>query len=457
MSRFCAATTALLLALTTIAIAQEAWWEYYDSALSDIKTNNWSLAEQKLKASLKLQPNQGKKVRAYGARFIRYFPEYYLGVVAFNTGRYQEALELFLKVQNAGLITQGDAEYSELTTFSKQAMAKMNPSASQAPSAPTPEQQFATLMDQGGKAFAGRNYDQARNLANQALAMGINDQKANDLLRKIDIADNTDKLSAAIDKGDLALAQQLAPRVESLDPQSPEVVRLKQALAKQSDEEKLQQFSAALTRAERELASGNFARARDLAGQAKVIPGMDTQKARALLERIDDAENAALRLKSPPASTAQDQPGSQRFAAVMEEATHEFGLKNYAKARDLAAQAQALPGADLQKAAALSARIDLAESVTAFYSGQYKQSLQLLEQLATTRKDSATVYFYLACSNAALAFEQSRLAGGPAQKEQLLSKAREQFAQARKLDPLLKYDQQFISPRILQLYESQTK
>lgn len=468
---------------SSVLFAQESWWEYYDQALSDIKAKNWVLAEERLKASLKLQPNQGRKVRAYGARFVRYFPEYYLGVVAFNTGRYQEALEHFLKVQNAGLITQGDPEYAELNTLSQQAMAKMNPSTSPpAPATQTPEQQFASLLEQAGKSFASKNYEQARTLANQALALGVDDHKANELLKKIDLADNTDRLSAAIDQSNWTDAQKLAAKVEALDPQNPEVMRFKQLMSKQEMEQEDQQFNGLIAQAQKELASGNYAKARVFVKQAQSLPGVDLAKVSDLMHQIDIAEKLSLlRAAVSKKDWAQSQklvaslelldsnnPELARLRAMIvpgpaeEKVTSDDSLKLLREAVDKKDWTEAYrlsqkireQDPDNSDLIRLSPQIDAAVAVTAFYSGQYRQSSDLLDRVVANRKDSAKAFFYLGCSYAALAFEQSRAGDGLKQKEQLLKKARDQFAEARKIDPMLEYDHKFISPRILQIYES---
>src|SRR5438105_6842289 len=107
---------ALILILSvSVVIAQESWWDPYDQAMPDIKAKNWSLAEQHLKMALKQHPNQSRKIKTYGVYYIRYIPEYYLGLVYFNEGRYSDAAEKLLSVQNAGLLVPGDQEFPELT------------------------------------------------------------------------------------------------------------------------------------------------------------------------------------------------------------------------------------------------------------------------------------------------------------------------------------------------------
>ena len=200
-----------------VAIAQESWWDFYDLAMKDIRAKNWSLAEERLKSAMRLQSEQGPKVRTYGARFIRYFPEYYLGVVHFHQGRHEQALENFLRVQNKGLIKEGDEEHAELTRLKQQAFAKLNPSAPP-PEIPNTQQQYASLLEQARKSLGLRDYPQAKNFANQAISLGTNDGKAKDLLKKIELEENVEQLRAALNKNDLQLAQQISGKVRTLDP-----------------------------------------------------------------------------------------------------------------------------------------------------------------------------------------------------------------------------------------------
>jgi len=130
-----------------------------------------------------------------------------------------------------------------------------------------------------------------------------------------------------------------------------------------------------------------------------------------------------------------------------------IGKKDWVEAQRLAQKIRALDpqNAELSK---LPAAMDVGLALLAFYSGQYQQSADLLERLAAKKKDSAKVFFYLACSNAALAFEQIKQGNGAMRKKQLLEKARQEFAEAQRIDPLLQYDRKYICTRILQIYES---
>ena len=172
-----------ILAGAQFSYCQESWWDFYDLALKDMRAKNWNLAEERFKAAFRLNSEQGPRVRPYGARFIRYFPEYYLAVVHFHQGKNQEALEEFLRVQNKGLIKEGDEEYAELTRLRQQAFAKLNPP-SAPPAASGAQEQYASLIDKAQNSLISRRYEEARNFATQAISLDKNNPKGADLLTK---------------------------------------------------------------------------------------------------------------------------------------------------------------------------------------------------------------------------------------------------------------------------------
>lgn len=129
---------ACLLAVS--AGAAEPWYESYAGALEAMAAGQWERAEARLQAAVKDGPRPGRSVRTYGTRFIAFLPGYQLGVVRFRQGRYQEALELFERAEQAGLVRPGDPEHALLTQLRAQATAQLAARApAPAPSAtPTP-------------------------------------------------------------------------------------------------------------------------------------------------------------------------------------------------------------------------------------------------------------------------------------------------------------------------------
>ncbi len=198
--------------------------------------------------------------------------------------------------------------------------------------------------------------------------------------------------------------------------------------------------------------------------------GLDNQRTAALLNTIDAAEKQEKDLQAKQ-TTKQD------FDHLIASAKQAMSEENWPKARSFANAAKAT-GLDERQTTELMKQIDRLENqslaaenqkpntapkpeikppvpaqskqeddaLLAFYSGKYAESVALLQQLVA-RKPSARLYFYLGCNNAALAFLAGKQAGDPYKQ-----KARENFAQAHKIDPALRPDEKFISPRIVQLF-----
>ena len=84
-----------------------------------------------------------------------------------------------------------------------------------------------------------------------------------------------------------------------------------------------------------------------------------------------------------------------------------------------------------------------------FYEGDFKEAIETLQKVVASNKATARVYFYMGCSYASLGLmEENDVA------RSYLEKARAQFALARKMDPGMKVNTKFISPRILEIYHS---
>lgn len=107
--------------------ADETWYEAYASAEKAIAAKQWSIAEQELKTAITEHPQSGRNVRAYGSRFISYYPDYWLGFVFYHQGKYEKAVQQFDKVAGASILKEGDQEWTtmlELRAASKQEIDK---------------------------------------------------------------------------------------------------------------------------------------------------------------------------------------------------------------------------------------------------------------------------------------------------------------------------------------------
>lgn len=203
------AAVCFLLLLTASLFSEDLWYASYESGMKAFQFGDWKKAEARLNAALKAQPAQGKHIKAYGTKFIRYIPQYYLGVISIRMGNYQEALERFEKVKAAKLILPGDAEYAEMDQFVRLAQDQLTPkrvaespeakqpqaptndrparqqeaaketlSEDRVPDHPWEEQQriaterVAELLQQADNALRAKQYSSARALVKQASELG---------------------------------------------------------------------------------------------------------------------------------------------------------------------------------------------------------------------------------------------------------------------------------------------
>jgi hypothetical protein len=97
--------------------AQLRWYDAYEQARAAIQRRDWTAAEQLLKQAQSSGTKPGPRVFTYGDSYIRFIPDYYLGVVYLNTNRYPEAEAAFARVRTQNLVVAKDPEY---TAFERQ-------------------------------------------------------------------------------------------------------------------------------------------------------------------------------------------------------------------------------------------------------------------------------------------------------------------------------------------------
>jgi tetratricopeptide (TPR) repeat protein len=105
----------MLLMMCGAAAADETWYEAYANAEKAMARQDWAAAEKELSIALQQHPRNGKNVRAYGSRFITYLPDYLLGVVYYNQGKLDRALQQFDRVEKSGILNPKDRQWAVLT------------------------------------------------------------------------------------------------------------------------------------------------------------------------------------------------------------------------------------------------------------------------------------------------------------------------------------------------------
>lgn len=128
LRRFILCTLVMALAAIDATPAQtwhkrpETWYEYYENAQTALKKRNWTQALEQLNRAIEKRAEPGVAVRTFGMNFVNYHPYLKLGIVYYNLGEHDAALQAFDTESRFGAIGRliGDspsAEMRNLETF----------------------------------------------------------------------------------------------------------------------------------------------------------------------------------------------------------------------------------------------------------------------------------------------------------------------------------------------------
>jgi tetratricopeptide (TPR) repeat protein len=388
--------------------AAEPWYQSYESGIKAIESRRWALAETKLRAAIKEGPRPGRKVRAYGLRFVDYLPGYYLGMACFNQQKYKEALDELRLVEVSGLVARGDPEFERMTEMIEKS---------------------ASLV---AKPEAGLPRPTA---AEPGPARSASQQEADTLIRYA---------RDLLNHGDLDEAGKALESARAKDPDGAAVRDLSEALARMESAHRLA--------AQREARSGEEAKTAEgemlVEGVNRLIAARDYDEARRLITRARAGGTGGPQL---------DELGARvDFAEGLAGLSGLVAKRRWTEARQKAATLASERPRDpelrrlqaLIDTAAIGGTLDEPEraGLRAFYAGRYEMAAAIFGQIASGPSRSARALFYLGCSSAALGLLKGR------DGKELLNQARQQFAEARRLDRRLAYDQRYISPRIARFF-----
>jgi tetratricopeptide (TPR) repeat protein len=216
--------------------AQRTWEEFYEQAIDEIGKGQLQSAERKLLEAKKLNTQPGRR-RAYGMKFLEYYPDYYLGVIYLKTGRQKEATERFAAAAKQGVPKSG--AFSQFDQLAAQAQkefqatavaentAKPNPVTPDppgrgdpappgrgdpaptgrnaeatpppvTPTGPTPRDNFERLLGEATQFLKQGNYASATTAAQSAKDLNIDNSRVETLQREIREAHGT-SLARAVD------------------------------------------------------------------------------------------------------------------------------------------------------------------------------------------------------------------------------------------------------------------
>lgn len=126
----------LLGLLFTVPLAADTWYEAYDQGLKQLRKGNAAAAATAFQAALTDRPSPGRKVRAYGVRYLDYFPHLMLGRCYIELRRFDMAVPELEAAQAAGAAPAG--EVRTLLEQARQEVALRAPPAAVAAAQPPP-------------------------------------------------------------------------------------------------------------------------------------------------------------------------------------------------------------------------------------------------------------------------------------------------------------------------------
>lgn len=460
--------------------ADELWYQAYDSALKAIKANNWTLAETELKIAIKSGPKKQKKdTKTYGVgNYIDYFPDYYLGLVYYNLGKYPEAISQFQSAERNGLQSEDAQLFAEMSTL-RQTASEQIAKANQ-PKTPS-EDELNTVRS----SLAECKFDDA------AKTLGSLKSKYGELsqLTKLDetirssqneVADDLKTGKDLFDSGKLDQAYGKVSAAQNKCPSYPGVSELLTQVSRAQADKLLADAASLIDQNVLSDASVKINEAEKKDSSNKLIAQLRSRIKKQT--EIDQLVNkAAERL-----SVKQFAAARQYLKQAQDAGLNAAALNETAKAIDLAETFYALDGAVKNKDRALAQELyDKAKSIDsrqpdlaryekliallpppqvadlkkkaflAFYNGNYEQATSLFQQEASLLESSDTsspeiprAYFYIGCSQTALAFMVSEEKG----KNQIAS-AQQYFRKVRQKQPAFQFDDKYIAPRILEVYK----
>jgi tetratricopeptide (TPR) repeat protein len=185
MRNVVACSFVLLFALTPLtAQSNRDWQDLYREAIAHVAKRDWKPAEDKLLAAKKAGPPSGRgQIKRTFGRDSDYFPEFYLGVVYLNTGRFADAQVQF-QIARTRKIDIGEREFQQLPDFEARANEFAEAEAKKR-AVIEPKQRYRGFMDQAQKFLAEGRYDDAETAARQARGLNVENGPADDLLRNI--------------------------------------------------------------------------------------------------------------------------------------------------------------------------------------------------------------------------------------------------------------------------------
>lgn len=116
---------ALLCPLIAAPLSADTWYEEYDRGLKRLRKGDAAAAAAAFQSALASRASPGRRVRAYGVRYIDYYPHLMLGRAYLELSRFEEAVEELEAALSAG--SAPSAEVRSALQRARQEVARRSP------------------------------------------------------------------------------------------------------------------------------------------------------------------------------------------------------------------------------------------------------------------------------------------------------------------------------------------
>lgn len=448
-------TAGLALTLYLGSLPRQARADFkktYEEGLQAVEAEDWTAVARLMESAIAEEPQENRRVRLYGMRFVPYLPHYYLGLARFRLGDCDGALAAWRSSEEQGEVAATE-EYGSLQRLRATCGDRRS---QEAPAAPGPDPAALSRASAAARSEIAEGRKAAARLSALeedpvlAAVWGIEPdlgRRQRQAIRDLEgAASDLDAAEGAADLGDIQEAQGRAARARAeLEAVAERAGRRRSELAAAEKDRRQREEEERLAR----LAT----RRRNLLDGLAVL----ADQTRTLLSRMDEAAPGAT--ASPARAELEgllrelDTAGADPSVARLEALQKGILAASERVRQDLEAALARVPDEVHQPQPTVppdGPPKELRRAAEAICAGRYQETLDTLSGVSfATARASAHAHLLRAAARHGLF-----LLGG-SEDDSLLRAARQDIRSCRAQDPRLAPDPEIFSPPFIRLFESE--
>jgi TolA-binding protein len=400
----------LVLLCANCPVFGAEWYVDYEKAVEAIQNQQWQRAVDLLNSAIAEKSDSKANAKTYGLRFIDYFPYLYRGIAFYHLGDYGRALEDLKKEERFGELSKATKDRGARQKLQQylNLLEQQKKPAEKPPESKPPESQRPSVEPLFNEGVNHKDFDAAR-------------EKFNAVLRA-----EPDHAQAAIY---LKMIEDEITRAQTAQAESEKRERISREFNAGVELYKKRDFAGAEQRFQNVIALES--------GHAEAVNYLE------LIHREKRKPESAAPTKPEPEKPPAGAPAFDEALALFESGD----LKN-AKAKFLQARASDARANDYLEIISETEK-KMEDGIRAYFEGNYDQAIMELDDCVKKYFQSAHLHVFLACALASKYYLEG------ASNSELVENARKHFRKVKELDSNYRLQERYVSPRIIELFESQ--